>query len=282
MRAPDRPLMQIHGHRGARGRRAENTLPALDYALRRGAAGVEIDICASRDDALVLHHDLHLNPAHTRGADGNWLAQKNPPAVRALTLAELRAYDVGAHKDAEQVQACDAKIPTLRECFAFMLRPENAHAVLNIELKSNWKLTGMQTSLCNCAQAKLLPATNHYAELLLAAIDAAHFPAPRILLQSFDWRLMRAAKQLRPEIKTAFTTDCASPARISLPQLVKQNGGDVWSGKHTHLRKELVREAHALGLEVCAWTVNDARTAERLGGWGVDVVTTDFPGEVGV
>ncbi|MDA8014874.1 MAG: glycerophosphodiester phosphodiesterase, partial [Gammaproteobacteria bacterium] len=50
--------MQIHGHRGARGRRPENTLAALAYALENGADGVEVDVCVTADDRVVLHHDL--------------------------------------------------------------------------------------------------------------------------------------------------------------------------------------------------------------------------------
>lgn len=44
-------------HRGASARAPENTLPALQEALRQGAAGVEVDVQRTSDGVLILVHD---------------------------------------------------------------------------------------------------------------------------------------------------------------------------------------------------------------------------------
>ena len=46
--------VELHGHRGARGLRPENTLPALMHALELGVDVLEFDLVMSADGELVL------------------------------------------------------------------------------------------------------------------------------------------------------------------------------------------------------------------------------------
>jgi len=87
----------LQGHRGARGLAPENTLPAFATALSIGVSTLELDLAMTRDDVLVVSHDSILNPDHTRGPDGAFLATTGP-AIRSLTLAEVKRYDVGRLK----------------------------------------------------------------------------------------------------------------------------------------------------------------------------------------
>ncbi|HEY5530860.1 MAG TPA: glycerophosphodiester phosphodiesterase family protein, partial [Candidatus Anoxymicrobiaceae bacterium] len=41
------------------------------------------------------------------------------------------------------------------------------------------------------------------------------------------------------------------------------------------ISEEMVVDAHDLGLEVVAWTVNEEKDLNKLKGWGVDGVITD-------
>jgi glycerophosphoryl diester phosphodiesterase len=45
------------GHRGASGYLLENSLAAFREALRRGADGIELDVHATLDGGLIVHHD---------------------------------------------------------------------------------------------------------------------------------------------------------------------------------------------------------------------------------
>lgn len=55
----DRALKSIlvHGHRGARARRPENTLEAFRYAIKQGADALELDVTVTKDDVVVVSHD---------------------------------------------------------------------------------------------------------------------------------------------------------------------------------------------------------------------------------
>src|SRR6476661_2546878 len=86
--------LDLQGHRGARGLAPENTLPAFEKALAVGVDTLELDIGVTADGVVVVSHDVALNPAITRDAEGRWLAGPGP-LVRSLTLQQLQAYDVG-------------------------------------------------------------------------------------------------------------------------------------------------------------------------------------------
>jgi hypothetical protein len=84
----------LQGHRGARGLAPENTLEGFATALSIGVSTLELDLAMTKDGIVVVSHDRYLNPDHTRGPNGRFLAARGP-AIRALTLAELQRYDVG-------------------------------------------------------------------------------------------------------------------------------------------------------------------------------------------
>src|SRR6266851_780967 len=75
----------LQGHRGTRGLAPENTLPAFAKALAIGVTTLELDLAMTSDGVLVVSHDSRLNPDHTRGADGTFLAAEGP-AIRSLTF----------------------------------------------------------------------------------------------------------------------------------------------------------------------------------------------------
>ncbi len=264
--------MKVHGHRGARGRRPENTLPAIQYALQQGADGVEVDVCISKDDAIVLHHDLRLNPCTTRNSDGAWIENRTP--IRALRLRELRRYDVGrlnpqrpyAQKFREQIAVDGAAPPTLDECVA-LIRRHCKHSrkndiVLNLELKSDPR------------HAAYTPQPDEYVALVLRKLEQLQL-AEHVVLQSFDWRLLRLIKQRRADLKVGFTQ--SQPCQPADLKRIKNYGGDVLCCDHQTLNKTRLQHARALGLEVYAWTVNEQPDIARMAKLGVDAIITDYP-----
>ncbi|HUS98056.1 MAG TPA: glycerophosphodiester phosphodiesterase family protein, partial [Hyphomicrobiaceae bacterium] len=84
--------IELHGHRGARGLVAENTLASFREAIRLGVDYIETDIGMSRDGEIVLHHDRALSGTISR-RDGIWIAA--PVLIKDLTMEQLQAYDVG-------------------------------------------------------------------------------------------------------------------------------------------------------------------------------------------
>ena len=61
----------------------------------------------------------------------------------------------------------------------------------------------------------------------------------------------------------------------SVPKLVQAAGGGIWSRYCGDLDAAQVTQAHALGLEVLAWTVNEMVKIDAMLDLGVDGIVSD-------
>src|SRR5579862_4610928 len=112
---PDTRPVLVHGHRGARAMRPENTLPAFEYAISVGADAIEMDVAVTRDDVVVVSHEPRLNRALCQAP-----APEKDGAIRNLTLAEITRWDCGALPNPRfpyQLLVPGARIPTLDQVF---------------------------------------------------------------------------------------------------------------------------------------------------------------------
>src|SRR5215470_17144510 len=175
--------IQVHGHRGARAMRPENTMPAFEYAIDQGVDAIEMDVAITKDDVLVISHDPVLNPEICRSPGSSRI-------IRELTCAELRAWDCGSlvnPRFPRQTPVPGARIPSLEEVLGLAPR---GRFLFNIEMKSSE------------AEPQYTPEPERFAELLLGAIDR-HSLRPRVIVQSFDFRTLRAMKKFAPDIRLA-------------------------------------------------------------------------------
>jgi glycerophosphoryl diester phosphodiesterase len=271
-----RPL-DILGHRGARALFPENTLEGFLAASAMGVAGFELDVGLTRDGVVVVHHDPALNPDMTRDASGAWLRARGP-AIWSSTFAELSRYDVGRLRPGSRTAALfpdqrphdGARIPTLAGVLAALPQARFIIEVKTDPAHPEWT-----------APAAVL------ADATLAVIDAAG-AAGRVIVEAFDWRVQRHIRRARPDIALAWLTRAETVRNAllwwedgapvpSVPEAVAKQGGPVWAPDHTGLTEAEVEEAHALGLSVLPWTVNQPADMRRLIAWGVDGLITDRP-----
>ena len=274
----------LQGHRGARGERPENTIAGFRHAAGTCVTTLELDLGVTADGVIVVAHDRRLNPALTRYPDGRWLSGDTPP-LRALTWAELEAFDVGridpasdyAERFAEQRPVDGASIPRLEQVIA-----ESGGLALNMEIKTN------------PAHPEETLDPRAFARALIPVLRDTG-AAGRATVQSFHWDALQEVQRLAPEIPTVYLTarqnwldNISSPSawtagydlgryQGSVPRLVKAAGGAVWSPYYKDLTKAALDEAHGLGLKVIPWTVNEIVDRDRLVAWGVDGLITDYP-----
>jgi glycerophosphoryl diester phosphodiesterase len=247
----------------------------------------------TRDGVVVVSHDPTLNPDLTRDASGRWLESPGP-AVFQLALADLQKYDVGrlrpgtpyAARFATATGVDGERIPTLASVFSLAEKAGNRTVRFNVETKMD------------PGHPENTPVPEAFAEAVIAVIRAAGM-AQRTTLQSFDWRTLRHAQKVAPEIATVCLTvqrpgddniqaGQPGPSPLlagfdvddfggSVPRLVRAAGCAVWSPNALDLKAGQVAEAHGLGLTVVPWTVNEEPAMDALVQAGVDGMISDYP-----
>src|SRR5690348_2638581 len=258
----------LQGHRGARGLRPENTLPAFAKALEIGVDTLELDTNVTRDGVVVVMHDRRLNPDVARGPDGAWVSPPGP-AIHQLTYAELSRYDVGRLKPGtayakvfpDQVAVDGTAAPRLSDVFALVRREGDRRVRFNIETKTSPKAPDES------------PPPEEFARRLVDEIRAAGMQR-RSSIESFDWRTLAVVQRIAPEIPTVYLSyKMEGPVALK----VKEAGGAIWSPFYKDVDEAKVREAHALGVAVVVWTVDDPADMKRWVEMGVDGLITDRP-----
>lgn len=260
--APPRPL--VVGHRGARARFPENTLPALRHALAAGADGVEIDVRVSADDVLVLAHDATLSPDLCRDADGRRV--RSDLAIRGLTFKALGRFDCGAVPDPAfpaQRAVPGTSMPSLAQVLDLLAAIEphgRPQATLFLELKYEQDAPSFS------------PPRERLARLVVDLLQEHSFEDRTIVL-SFDHPLLRAVRALAPSLRSMPLVD----RKVDLAALARREEAGWVGARYDHLTAASVEALHAAGARVFAWTANAARDQDRLAALGVDALGTDDP-----
>lgn len=232
------PTPLIFAHRGASAYAPENTMAAFELAIRQHCHGIETDAHLTRDGRVALMHDERL--MRTTGEDG-LLCQR--------TMDELRKLDAGSW-----FEDCFASsgVPELCDLLA-LAKP--AGILLNIELKnSEIRYGGLE-------------------ETVLAELRRFDM-MEQVIFSSFNHISMARVKQLEPKAQTALLYSDVLYRPADYARLCLSDGlhPDL-----RHMDADLVAQAHAAGLAVRPWTVDEPEHVRALAAMGVDAIITNDP-----
>ncbi|MEV3857799.1 glycerophosphodiester phosphodiesterase family protein [Streptomyces sp. NPDC050095] len=245
----------VVAHRGASAYAPENTLEAVDRADDLGITWVENDVQRTKDGALVVIHDTTL--ARTTNVE-QLFPDRAPWNVRDFTAAEIAELDAGSWKGAE---FAGARIPTLHQ---YLRRVDHNHQKLLLEVKAPELYPGIEDQILRQLRRDGWLGKEHVKH--------------RLVVQSFSADSMRTVHQRRPDLTTGFL---GTPAVADLPAYAKF--ADQINPSYSTVSADYVKAVHALKgphgkpLKVFTWTVNDASTALRVAGFGVDGIITNTP-----
>jgi glycerophosphoryl diester phosphodiesterase len=253
--AAEGPRILVHGHRGARARRPENTLPAFEYAIQQGVDALEMDMAVTKDNVIVISHDPILEPPVCAGP------QKSA-VIHQLTLAEVREWDCGGVRNPRfptQQTVPGTRIPTLDDVFQLAKRGTFDY---NIETKSFPD------------KPEYTPPPTDFARMVLEKVRQYGLEK-RVILQSFDFRTLIAMRKLAPEIRLSalIETDRREFAAIT----AEAGNAEIISPEFHLVTPEKVAAAHRARLQVVPWTANTPADWDRLIAAKVDAIITDDP-----
>jgi glycerophosphoryl diester phosphodiesterase len=251
-------------------------LPGFDLVAHRGGAralelGVstlEFDIGITKDREAVVWHDetmapdkcVDIAPAFTNDPQYPYAGK----LLHDLTLAEIRTLD------------CGRRIATLSEVFA-LTDAYRADVRYDIETK------------VDAEHPSATAGPEEFVDVILAAVRCAG-KADRVEIASFDWRTLPAVRRVEPSIpvaalwnQTTWQPDSPwlagiNPSVIGDPLLgAMMVGARIVSPAYSLVDDVLVDRAHALGIKVIPWTINDADVMRAQIAAGVDGIVTDYP-----
>jgi glycerophosphoryl diester phosphodiesterase len=245
----------VHGHRGARARFPENTLPAFEYAIKQGVDALEFDLQVTKDNVLVVSHDPVLKPPVCTGP-------KADVPIRQLTLAEVKQWDCGAVRNplfADQQPVPGTRIPTFDDVLNLAPR---GNFLFNLEMKSSPD------------HPEYVPTPDEFARMVLAKIRE-HKLEDRCIVQSFDWRTLVALRKLSKTIQMSALFDKDTR---DFPTIAKEAGNaQIVSPQMNLVTPAKVEAAHKAGLKVVPWTPNKVEQWDKLIAAKVDAIITDDP-----
>ena len=287
--------IRIYGHRGARGDIVENSIEGFKYTFGLGIKAIEFDVLVSKDDVPVLFHDYTLNTNMVKDNAGNWIDNFDLK-IRNLTYKEISKYSIESLKPGSgysdrfknQKSVKGAKIPKLVDLFKLATEEKNKDVFLNLEVKSNPE------------KKDVTPEPKEMVSTILKDIKAFNLQ-DRIVITSFDWRILYEFKKQNPNILRGFLTlqqNLGSTKKniyenspwmekkfpledlFLLPKIIKSLEGHVWSVFYRDVTKKNIELAHELGLAVNVWTVNRESDIIRMIEYGADGIITDYPKKV--
>ena len=233
---------RVVGHRGGGKLAPENTLQAIDLAASMGVQMIEFDAKLSADDVVFLLHDDKVD----RTSNGRGLA-------KTMSYADVSALDAGAWFDSA---FATAKMPTLQQVAD---KCEQLGLLANIEIKP-----------CEGRDVETGKLVAEEAVRLWGRPGLQHLPPP--LISSFSYDALAQAQIHAPSLPRGMLYDDIPSdwhAQAKALESVSLHAD------YQYFTQTLVAEIKAAGLMVLAYTVNDPADAERLLGWGVDMICTD-------
>jgi glycerophosphoryl diester phosphodiesterase len=265
------PKFDIQGHRGARGLQPENTIPAFLLALDTGVTTIEMDVVVTADKQVVVSHEPWMSAAFCTDPNGKPVTERNEKKFNLykMTYNEIKQFDCGSRgndKFPEQKKLAICK-PLLSDVIVAVenhIKSFSRYEVdYNIEIKSEKELDG-----------KFNPSPAEFSDRVYQLINE-YLPTDRVIIQSFDFRVLAYWHQKYPDVRLAALVDNLKTIDENIKELGFKPA--IYSPDYKLLSKDEIRYCHELKMKVIPWTVNDLNEMLELKTWNVDGFITDYP-----
>jgi glycerophosphoryl diester phosphodiesterase len=238
----DHPRPIAFAHRGGAGYAPENSWPAFEHAVKLGYAYLETDARATSDGKLMAFHDRNLE--RLTGAEG---------PINMKSYREVAALRVAGSEPIPLIEDLLGAWPDVR---------------FNIDLKDE-------------AGIPLLPGvlrrTSAWDRVCVTSFSGARLRAARKLLDHPVCMTTSpsAIAAVRYSISPRGPGRSQEPPTRLLARRLAQAGACCAQVPGRLATRSFVRRAHAFGLDVHVWTINDRARMIRFLDLGADGIMTD-------
>lgn len=231
------PLIQAH--RGSRGEFQDNGAAGFAWCVKKGIRGFETDVRFTKDHHLVIMHDG--NATRTTTGTGT---------IEELTLAELKKFNLKYSSE---------PVPTFEDVIAPLAG--RSDTFIEIEMKaypSAFYTPAVLTDYCR----------------KLHASAAKHLKSGTYAFTCFNLGTLKTMRAVDPTAPLGYIIgDALTQKHIDQAKEL----GCVSVAPLLKTSKEMVDAAHAAGLTVCLWMVQNEPAWQEAKAKGCDRATSDYP-----
>jgi glycerophosphoryl diester phosphodiesterase len=231
----DHPRPVAFAHRGGSAHAPENSWRAFEYAVKLGYAYLETDARATADGRVVAFHDRTVD--RITDATG---------PIGALRYADVSALRVAGSEPIPLLEDLIAAWPDIR---------------FNIDLKDEATISLLP---------EVLRRTDAWDRVCVTSFSGARLSVFRALAD----RPVCLAVSPASVAAVRFTPALAAAMRMQARRLDRVQARCAQIPRRV-ASKAFIDRAHALGLAVHVWTINDKETMNRLLDLGADGIMTD-------
>lgn len=272
----------LQAHRGGRGEWTENSSGAFSEALMAGVTTLELDVVVSADGVPVVWHDPEIDPEKCEDTQPVTEGDEQFPyvgkLVHELTYEQLQTLNCNKQledfPDAEHPHA--NSLIRLEDVFDVAAGEPEVH--FNIETK------------IEAEEPEKSASPQEFVDAIVPVLQERDV-VDRATVQSFDWRSLPLVHEAEPKLMTVVLWDDTTwkPDSVwtgdvdydavdgDITQAAAQLNAGVLSPDYELVDEDLIARAHASGLPVIPWTVNEASDMQKMIDLGVDGIITDYP-----
>ncbi|BBZ64134.1 putative glycerophosphoryl diester phosphodiesterase precursor (GlpQ) [Mycolicibacterium monacense] len=295
--AADPVHLDLQSHRGGRGETTEESLRAFTKSLELGVSTLELDVVITADRRPLVWHDPRIESTKCSDTGPAFPSDPQYPyvgeLVHDLTLAQIHTLDCGKRLSdypAAEVVAGN-RLAVLPEVFDLVDAYGADTVRFNIETK------------VEAGNPEQSATPQEFVDVILAAVRGAGM-LDRVEIQSFDWRTLPLVRQQAPSVPLVALWDDTTwvpgspwlagvdPAvvgdpidgAVSVGATILSPGYSVPYGQTPSdpgfrlvADRAFTDRAHARGLRVVPWTINDPGAMRAQISAGADGIITDYP-----
>ena len=273
------PKFDVQGHRGARGLMPENSIAGFKMALDSGVTTLEMDLAVTKDKQLVVSHEPWMNFRICLDPSGNSIdsLQGIRTNIFQLTYEQVKQWDCGSIGNFHfpNQQKIKSTKPLLKDVINEVethIKSYSRYEVdYNIEIKTDPR-----------GDNRYHPSVEEYCELVIKTISE-HLPLQRVIIQSFDFRVLKYLHKHYPLVRLSALIESPSHPKQMLnelgftPEIYSPNFQSLNAEQIKFLHRQKISGNKKRYMRVIPWTVNSAKDLRAIAKDGVDGVITDYP-----
>ena len=267
--------VDVQAHRGGMGLYPEESIAAMKNAVDLGVNTLEMDLCITQDKEVILSHDKFFHYRYATRPDGTPVMKEDPLVfLWNLPYEEILKWDVGSKPNPDWPEKhCQ---PAVKQRAAEVIDAVEAYVKekglppmhYNIEIKSDPDYDGG-------VEGRDWPEYHEFTDLCMQMLDARGL-GDRLVIQCFDERALNYINEKYPGHILSYLVEGWETDYDEY--MSKLDFKPEWlSPPHENVDAALVERAHADGMRVVTWTVDDPDEMRRLMDLRVEGIISNYP-----